>query len=107
MENGFITKYYVGEIEMTREDVLKVLPTANRVVVKETRETKVGSIILAESSQTKNTFAEVIAIGPDVAAIKVGDRVLIEKYTGTELLDDQSEVYSIVIEDDILGVVNE
>ena len=91
---------------MTREDVLKVNPTSNRVLVKETRETKVGSIILAESSQTKNTFAEVIAVGPDATLTK-GMRVLIEKYVGTELLDDQSEVYSIVAEDDILGVVNE
>lgn len=91
---------------MTKEDVLKVLPTLNRVLVKETRETKVGAIILAESSQTKNTFAEVVAVGPGCELTK-GMKVLIEKYVGTELLDDQSEVYSIVSEDDILGVVNE
>lgn len=90
---------------MTKEEVLKIEPTFNRVLVKETRETKVGSIILAESSQTKNTFAEVVAVGPE-CTLEKGMKVLIEKYTGTELLDDQSEVYSIVTEDDILGVVN-
>lgn len=93
---------------MTKEEVLKVKPTSNRVVVKETREVKVGSIILAESSQTKNTFAEVIAVGPNTdPSIEVGNKVLIEKYVGTELLDEGSEVYSVVTEDDILGIVNE
>lgn len=93
---------------MTKEEVLKLEPTANRVVIKETREIKVGSIILAESSQTKNTFAEVIAVGLDVSpSIRVGNKVLIEKYVGTELLDEGSEVYSVVTDDDILGTVNE
>ena len=92
---------------MKREEVLKLEPTANRVVIRETREVKVGSIILAESSQTKNTFAEVIAVGPLVEYVKTGDKVLIEKYVGTELLDEGVEVYSVVTEDDILGTVNE
>ena len=92
---------------MTKEEVLKLDPTFNRVIIKETRETKVGSIILAESSQTKNTFAEVIAVGPDVTAVDKRMKVLIEKYSGTELLDDQSEVYSIINEDDILGIVED
>ena len=93
---------------MTKEEIAKLEPTANRVVIQETREVKIGSIILAESSQTKNAFAKVIAVGPNTdPSIEVGAKVLIEKYVGTELLDEGSEVYSVVTDDDILGIVNE
>lgn len=89
-------------------------PLADRVVLKavEAEETTKGGIILAAASQEKPEVAEVVAVGPGGIVngkeikmyIKVGDKVITDKYTGkTVKLDD--EEYTIVRQDDILAVV--
>ena len=93
---------------------MKIKPLADRVVVKpvEVEETTSSGIILAASAQEKPQVAEVIAVGPggnvdgkDVEMIvKVGDKVLTSKYSGTEVKVDGEEC-TIVRQSDILAVV--
>ena len=71
-----------------------------------------SGIILTASAQEKPSIAEVVAVGPGgnvdgkdiVMNVKVGDRVLISKYAGTEVKVDGVE-YSILRQSDILAVV--
>ena len=93
---------------------MNIKPLADRVVVKpvEVEETTSSGIILAASAQEKPQVAEVIAVGPggnvdgkDVEMIvKVGDKVLTSKYSGTEVKVDGEEC-TIVRQSDILAIV--
>ena len=93
---------------------MTIKPLADRVVVKmgEAEETTKSGIVLASSAQEKPQVAEVIAVGPggvvDGKEIKmelsVGDKVLISKYSGTEVKLDGEEV-TIVRQSDVLAVV--
>lgn len=93
---------------------MKLKPVADRVVLKsfEAEETTKSGIILAASAQEKPMMMEVVAVGPgglvdgnDVKMfVKNGDKVIVGKYTGTEIkLDD--EEYTIVRQSDILAIV--
>lgn len=89
-------------------------PLADRVVVKmvEAEETTKSGIILAGSAKEKPQVAEVIAVGPggmvdgkEVAMyVKVGEKVITSKYSGTEVKVDGIE-YNVVRQSDILAVV--
>jgi chaperonin GroES len=93
----------------------KIKPIGDRVLVKhlEDKEQVRGGIIIPDSAKEKPQEAEVIAVGTGkrddngkliAFEVKVGDRVLVSKYGGTEVkLDEQK--YTIVREDDILGVI--
>ena len=94
---------------------MKIKPLADRVVIKlvEEEETSKGGLILTGSAKEKPQVAEVIAVGPggnvdgkDVEMIvKVGDKVLASKYSGTEVKIDGEELI-IVRQGDILAVVD-
>ena len=87
---------------------------ADRVVVKmtEAEEVSKGGIILAAASQEKPSVAEVVAVGQGGVVdgheikmeLKVGDKVLLSKYSGTEVKLDGVE-YTIVRQSDVLAVV--
>lgn len=89
-------------------------PLADRVVIKmvEAEETTKSGIILAGSAKEKPQIAEVVAVGPggnvegkEVAMyVKVGDKVITSKYSGTEVKMDGVE-YTIVRQSDILAIV--
>ncbi len=89
-------------------------PLADKVVVKlvEMEETTNSGIILASASQEKPQVAEVVAVGPGgmvdgnevVMAVKVGDKVITSKYSGTEVKLNKEE-YTIVRQSDILAIV--
>ena len=89
-------------------------PLADRVVVKpvDVEETSKGGIILPGSAKEKPQVAEVVAVGPGgnvdgnevKMIVKVGDRVITAKYTGTEVKYDGVD-YSIVRQSDILAIV--
>ena len=91
-----------------------IKPLADRVVLKavELEETTKSGIILAASAQEKPQVAEVVAVGPGGIVdekeikmyVKVGDRVITSKYSGTEVKIDDVE-YTIVRQADILAVV--
>lgn len=93
---------------------MKLKPLADRVVVKlvEAEETTKGGIILTSSAKEKPEMAEVVAVGPGgmvdgkevVMTVKVGDKVLTSKYSGTEVKVDGEE-YTIVRQGDILAIV--
>ena len=93
---------------------MSIKPLADRVVIKlvEAEETTKSGIILAGSAKEKPQVAGVIAVGPggnvdgkDVQMyVKVGDKVLTSKYSGTEVKLDGTE-YTIVRQSDILAVV--
>lgn len=93
---------------------MTIKPLADRVVVKlvEMEETTQSGIILAASAQEKPQIAEVVAVGPGglvdgkevTMYVKVGDKVITSKYSGTEVKLDKQE-YTIVRQSDILAVV--
>ena len=89
---------------------MKLTPLADRVVLKmtEPEETTKGGIILSAAAKEKPQVAEVVAVGPGKAdvtmGVKVGDKVLISKYSGTEVKLDGAE-YTIVKMEDVLAVV--
>ncbi len=93
---------------------MKLKPLADRVVLKmvEAEETTKSGIILTAAAQEKPQVAEVIAVGPGgnvdgkdiIMHVKVGDKVITSKYSGTEVKID-SEEFIIVRQSDILAVV--
>ncbi len=89
---------------------MNIKPLQDRVVIKmlEAEETTKGGIILSAASKEKPQVAEVVAVGPgkeDVKMeVKVGDKVLTSKYSGTEVKYNDDE-YTIVKMEDILGIV--
>ena len=93
---------------------MTIRPLADRVVVKpaEVEETTKSGIILAASAQEKPQFAEVVAVGPGGEVdgskvdmyVKVGEKVIVGKYAGTEVKLNKEE-YTIVRQSDILAVI--
>ena len=93
---------------------MTIKPLLDRVVIKsvEAEETTKSGIILTASAQEKPQIAEVVAVGPGGIVdgkevkmmLKVGDRVLTGKYSGTDVKVDGVE-YKIVRQDDILAIV--
>ena len=93
---------------------MTIKPLGDRVVVKsvEAEEKTTSGIILTPSAQEKPQIVEVVAVGPggmvdgkEIAmTVKVGDRVITSKYTGTEVKCDGVE-YTIVRQSDILAIV--
>ena len=103
-------------MQINRKDwwIMKIKPLADRVVIKmlEAEETTKSGIILTSSAQEKPQVAEIVAVGPGGVVdgkeikmeVKVGDKVLISKYAGTEVKLDGEE-YIILRQSDVLAVV--
>ena len=98
----------------TATDV-KVKPLADRVVVKATEEAEQmrGGLYIPDTAKEKPQQGEVIAVGPGKVSddgtriepeVKVGDKVLYGKYSGTEVTID-GEQYLILRESDVLAIV--
>ena len=94
---------------------MKIKPIKDNIVVKrlDEAEKKVGSIIIPDSAKEKPLTAEVIAVGSGrplkdgkkvALEVKVGDKVLVGKYSGSEIKLDGNE-YLILKEDEVLGIV--
>lgn len=94
---------------------MKLQPLADRVIVKlvEKEEKTTGGVILPDTAKEKPQEAEVIAVGKGrildngttiAPEVKVGDRVIFAKYSGTEVKLDGVE-YLILRENDILAVL--
>ena len=92
-------------------------PLHDRVVVKriEAEEKTAGGIIIPDTAKEKPQQGEIIAVGPggrdDVGKLipidlKVGDRILFGKWSGTEVKLDGVE-YLIMKESDVMGVLEE
>src|SRR6516162_3467035 len=102
---------------MSWEDAMKFRPLHDRVVVRriDAEEKSAGGIIIPDTAKEKPSQGEVIAVGPggrDESGklipidLKVGDRVLFGKWSGTEVKIDGQELL-IMKESDIMGVLDE
>ena len=94
---------------------MKFRPLHDRVLIEslESEEKTAGGIIIPDTAKEKPQEGKVIAVGPGSKTedgkivpmdVKVGDRVLYGKWSGTEVKIDGKE-YSIMKESDIMGVV--
>ena len=93
---------------------MKLSPLGDKVVLKqlEAEETTNSGIVLPGQAQEKPQQAEVIAVGPGgvvdgkeiTMQVKVGDKVIYSKYSGTEVELD-NEKYVVVKQNDILAVI--
>lgn len=94
---------------------MKIQPLGDRVLVEPVKEDEVkkGGIIIPDTAKEKPTQGKVIAIGTGKLDdngkkipfnVKVGDKVLMPKYGGTEVKFDGKD-YQIMREEDILGVL--
>lgn len=89
---------------------MKLKPLADRVLLKQEKAettTKFG-IIIPETAQEKTQTATVEAVGPgtekDKITVKVGDRIMYDKYSGVQVKMDGEE-YLIVKNSDIIAIV--
>ena len=89
---------------------MKLTPLNDRVVLKQlvAEETTKSGIVLPGQNKEKPQQAEVVAVGPGTEEVKmqvkVGDKVIYSKYSGTEVKLDEEE-YIICKQDDILAVI--
>ena len=95
---------------------MNIKPLADRVVVQPAEaeeEAKQGSIIIPDTAKEKPQEGKIVAAGPGKVSesgtkvkmeVKVGDKVLYGKYSGTEVTVD-GEDYLIMRESDILAIV--
>ena len=94
---------------------MKVRPLADRILVKreEPLETVRGGIMIPDSAKEKPQEGKVVAVGPGSVddkgnrvplELKKGDRILMGKYSGTEVKIDGEE-HIIMREDDVLAVL--
>ena len=92
-----------------------IKPLGDRVLVKPLEENEIskGGIIIPDSAKEKPQEAEVVALGTGKRdddgklvefTVKVGDKILVSKYGGTEV-KVEGESYTIMREDDILGII--
>ena len=93
---------------------MTIKPLADRVVLKmlEAEETTKSGILLAGSAKEKPQVAEVVAVGPggvvdgkEIAmVVKVGDRVIVGKYAGTEVSVEGKD-YLVMKQSDLIAVI--
>ena len=93
---------------------MTIKPLQNRVVIKfvEAEEKTKGGIILSSAAQEKPQIAEIVAVGPGGVVdgkeikmeVKVGEKVILNKYAGTEVKLGSDE-FTVCRQNDILAVV--
>ena len=93
---------------------MTIRPLGDRVVVKmtEVEETTKSGIVLPGAAKEKPQVAEIVSVGPGgnidgkeiVMTVKTGDKVLLNKYAGTEVKIDGVE-YTILKQSEILAIV--
>jgi chaperonin GroES len=100
---------------MATETAIKVRPLADRVVVKALEDTEQmrGGLYIPDTAKEKPQQGEVVAVGPGKLSeegnriemeLKVGDKVLYGKYSGTEVTVDHEQLL-ILRESDVLAIV--
>jgi chaperonin GroES len=96
---------------------MKIKPLQDRIIVKrlEEEEKTKGGIIIPDAAKEKPQEGRVIAVGDGkvldngqkaALTVKVGDKILFGKYSGTEIKIDGEE-HLILREDDVLGIVED
>ena len=91
---------------------MNLKPMADNVLLKahEEKETAVAGILIASANKEKPAIYEVVAVGPGTKnvtmAVVPGDRVVVNKFVGTDITLDKVD-YKFVKQDDILAVVTD
>jgi chaperonin GroES len=85
---------------------IKFKPLKDRVFVSYTNELEktAGGLYIPDTAKEKPQTGKVEAVGEEVKQIKVGDKVLFDKYSGSKINIDNNE-YLIVKEEDVLGIL--
>lgn len=93
---------------------MTIKPLLDRVVLKpdDAEQTTKSGILLSSAAQEKPQYANVVAVGPGGIVdgnevkmyVKVGDKVIASKYSGTDVKIDEED-YTIVRQSDILAIV--
>jgi len=100
---------------MGKNAASRIKPLADRVVIKALEESEQmrGGLYIPDTAKEKPSQGEVVAVGPGKFSddgervemeVKVGDKVLYGKYSGTEITLDSQE-YLILRESDVLAIV--
>jgi len=100
---------------MMEEKSMKIRPLHDRVIVKRVEQERksTGGIVIPDTAAEKPDQGEVIAVGPgkrndegkrEPLDVKVGDRILFGKYSGSTVVVEGTE-YLVMREEDIMGVV--
>jgi len=95
---------------------VNIQPLADRIVVKtlEAQEKTKGGIVLPDTAKEKPQEGKIVAVGKgkvldsgtvQALEVKVGDRILYGKYSGTEITTQDGEELLIMKEEDVLAVV--
>jgi chaperonin GroES len=101
----------------TQKHAIKIRPLGDRILVKRIEESEEvrGGIIIPDTAKEKPMQGEVKAVGLGRTLedgklhkmeVKVGDRILMSKYSGSEVKIDGVE-YVILREDDVLGIIEQ
>ena len=83
-----------------------IKPLGKRVLIKQVEQeevTKSGIVLPGTASKEKPIKGEVLAVGKDVEDVKAGDKVIFEKYTGTEVKDGDDSFLILDI-DNVLAI---
>ena len=85
---------------------IKFKPLKDRVFVSYTNELEktAGGLYIPDTAKEKPQTGKVEAVGEEVKQIKVGDKILFDKYSGSKINIDNTE-YLIVKEEDVLGIL--
>ena len=78
-----------------------IKPLGKRVLIKQVEQeevTKSGIVLPGTASKEKPITGEVLAVGKDVEDVKAGDKVIFEKYSGTEVKDEDDSFLILDIE---------
>lgn len=87
---------------------MKLKPMADNILLKqhEAAETTLSGIILASTSKEKPAIYEVVAVGPDCHDVTEGDKVVVNKYVGTDVTLDKVD-YKFVKQEELLAKVTD
>jgi chaperonin GroES len=85
---------------------VKFKPLKDRVFVSYTEELEktAGGLYIPDSAKEKPQSGKVEAVGEEVKGLKVGDKILFDKYSGSKINIDNKD-YLIIKEEDILGIL--
>lgn len=85
---------------------MRYVPTDNRIITLQKRERQVGSILLAEDAVSKNRVAEVVAVPEGYTGpVVLGQKVFFDYSAGSIIEDNETGVYTVLDESDILAFV--
>ncbi len=95
---------------------MAIQPLGDRIVVKalEAKEVTKGGIVLPETAKEKPQEGKVVAVGKGKLSdsgsiqpleVKVGDRVLYGKYSGTEITTSEGDELLIMKEEDVFAII--